>query len=292
MQDDAATAAGTAATEAARAAGVAIVDLRELADLEQMSALLDDVWGRDPAAGAILAPELLRAMEHAGCQITAAFRDQRMVAATAALIGFEHGHVHLHSHITGVRPDAQARGVGWAMKQYQRAWALARGITTVRWTFDPLVRRNAVFNLVKLGARPVAYLENVYGRMQDEVNRGLPTDRAVAEWQLAERRVAMASEGRFAEPRLDALRGAGAIELLRDEDGEPVRQDGSSRHLLVQVPPDIERMRAEDLDRAARWAEALRGTLGTALGAGYRVTGITRDGWYVLAADQSVEELV
>jgi predicted GNAT superfamily acetyltransferase len=59
----------------------------------------------------------------------------------------------------------------------------------------------------------------------------------------------------------------------------------------VRVPPDIEAIRARDRDLAAAWAEALRDTLGALVGAGWRVTGATRDGWYVLSAGDGVTEL-
>ena len=59
----------------------------------------------------------------------------------------------LHSHITGVAPG-QHRGIGFPLKVHQQAWALACGVPEVVWTFDPLVARNAWFNLAKLRRCP------------------------------------------------------------------------------------------------------------------------------------------
>ncbi len=63
----------------------------------------------------------------------------------------------MHSHMLAALPGPAARGVGYALKLAQRAQALDQGIHLVRWTFDPLVARNAWLNLGKLGAigRPV-----------------------------------------------------------------------------------------------------------------------------------------
>ena len=92
----------------------------------------------------------------------------------------------LHSHITGVAPHGQGRGIGFALKVHQRAWALARGVPAIVWTFDPLVARNAWFNLAKLGATPTAYLEDFYGPMTDAINAGMASDRAVTwKWTQA-----------------------------------------------------------------------------------------------------------
>jgi predicted GNAT superfamily acetyltransferase len=188
--------------------------------------------------------------------------------------------------------DAERRGVGRALKWHQRAWSLRRGITRVRWTFDPLVRRNAVLNLQVLGARANAYQQDVYGRMQDARNAGVPTDRLVVDWDLGAARVEVAAAGRTAEPDLAALRRAGAQAALTvADDGSPHLAATDAPRRLVQVPADIERLRHEDPDTAATWGAAIRVALGEAIDHGFRITGFTRDGWYVLGRDRGVQEL-
>ena len=75
------------------------------------------------------------------------------------------------------RARGPAPRVGFALKVHQRAWALARGVPAIVWTFDPLVARNAWFNLAKLAALPAAYLEDFYGPMTDAINAGMASDR-------------------------------------------------------------------------------------------------------------------
>ena len=53
-----------------------------------------------------------------------------------------------------------------------------------RWTFDPLVARNAWFNLGKLGAVADAFGRAFYGEMTDEINAGDRSDRLVVRWDL------------------------------------------------------------------------------------------------------------
>ncbi|MEX2625511.1 MAG: GNAT family N-acetyltransferase [Ilumatobacteraceae bacterium] len=281
------------AAQAADVAGVRVVELHHHADMPDVSRLFDVVWGRAGDTASIMATEALTALAHAGAQVSGAYRDGEVVGATAAFLGLaDDGEVFLHSHVTGVLPGADGRGVGRALKWHQRAWCLQRGIGRVRWTFDPLIRRNAVFNLVVLGARVVAWHDDVYGRMQDERNVGAPTDRLVVDWDLAAPRVLAAAQGRAAEPDVDALRRSGAHPLLRvADDGTPHLTPADAPRQLVQVPVDIESVRREDPDLAVAWAAALRSTLGDALGRGLRLSGFSRDGWYVLAADRSVDEL-
>ena len=46
---------------------------------------------------------------------------------------------------------------------------------TIVWTFDPLVRRNARLNLIKLGADVDGFEVDFYGNMDDGINSGDPT---------------------------------------------------------------------------------------------------------------------
>ena len=275
-----------------------LADIDGPADAWAASVAFDRVWGRDADAGAVLPGEALVALTHAGAQVTVARRvgdpDREVVGATVGFVGRDHdtGQPFVHSHVTGVLPEAAGCGIGRALKWYQRWWCLERGIEQVRWTFDPLVRRNAVFNLLALGAQAVAYERDVYGAMDDTVNAGLPTDRLLAVWDLASPRTRAAAEGRGAAPDLDGLRHAGADAWLAvGDDGTPQLTPTDASRRLVQVPPDIEGLRQRDRAAATTWADAIRQTLGAAMAAGERISGVTRDGWYVLARPGGVTEL-
>jgi predicted GNAT superfamily acetyltransferase len=276
-----------AAESAARQAGVEVALLHGIGELTEAAELFIEVW-QTSRAEAPCTPSLLRALAHSGNYVAGAMRDRRMVGASVGFLHPAGGVFGLHSHITGVRAAARGRGAGFALKQHQRAWALARDLPVVTWTFDPLVRRNAFLNLVKLGAEVVEYLPDFYGPMGDGINAGDETDRCLVSWPLARERAVEASHGHAPEPDLDALREAGARVLVEeDAAGEPATgdlgtADAGGGALLVKVPGDIVAVRAADPDLASRWRRALRATMGEALGRGMAATGITRSGWYVL----------
>ena len=287
VMDEALATAEAAATRA----DIVLTEVHDHLGATAAATLLDEVWSR--TTGNVLSPEALIAIGHAGGQVTLATRDGELVGVTAGLLGRDHddGHAFVHSHVTGVAAAATGTGVGRALKWHQRRWCLARGITEVRWTYDPLVRRNAVLNLVHLGAQAIRYEQDVYGPMSDARNAGFPTDRLLVSWDLTSPRTRTAASGRSAAPDVDALRRAGAEPLLSAVDDRPTRHDTDAPRRLVQVPADIESLRREDPDLALAWAAALRSTLGHALGLGLRVSGFSREGWYVLAADRAVDEL-
>ena len=275
----------TAAADAARrAAGRAGVTLREIHDLDgeaAVSELFDRVWGAEGQP--VLPSNLIHAISHAGNYLAGAFHLDELIGAAFGFLGQnEHG-IYLHSHMTGVDPSSEKSGVGFALKLHQRAWALGRGLDRVEWTFDPLVRRNSYFNLVKLGAQIVGYHVNFYGDMPDGINTGDESDRVVVSWDLASQRVVDAAERGLPEPDLEHWRNAGArVALDYDEDHRPLPIQGHAPLLLCHIPEDVVELRKRDPDTALAWRRALRSTFGVALQNGHKAREITRNGWYVL----------
>ncbi|KRA26114.1 hypothetical protein ASD65_14480 [Microbacterium sp. Root61] len=160
------------------------IQIRPLDDIVEVfaaSAVLSDVWGGDHAG---MPPNLLRALAQAGNYAVGLYADGRMIGASVAFFA-EPAARSMHSHITGVLPDHQSHGLGRLLKQHQREWALARDVGHITWTFDPLIARNAHFNIRVLGTRVTEYLVNQYGPMDDGVNRGDETDRVMVSWALA-----------------------------------------------------------------------------------------------------------
>lgn len=269
------------ADAAARAAGVVVRTLEELPDLEQAVALFADIWRRE--ASPPLTLELLRALTKAGNYVGGAFVDDRLVGAC---VGFFHAPEEdsLHSHIAGVAPGAAGRNIGFALKLHQRAWAIARGVGEIAWTFDPLVARNAWFNLTKLGARATEYLPNFYGPMDDGINGRDESDRLLVRWRLTDPAVVLACAGGGVGAVAADLRAGGAVVALgSDEAGRPVagRLDGPVS--LVAVPSDVAVLRGAAPETAARWRIAVREVLTTLLADGSgRIEGFDRTGWYVV----------
>lgn len=242
--------------------------------MRQLAELFALVWAR-PGEPPI-SSDILKALAHSGNYVSGGFVEGRLVGG---LVGWFGGlpprELHLHSHILGVIPGSEAHGLGFELKQHQRQWCLERGVKVIEWTTDPLVRRNAYFNLTKLGARAHSYLVNVYGEMTDGINLGEQSDRLLITWQL--------EAGRGHEPGLEELQRGGALAVLSVGDaGEPVATTASSRVLLCQVPEDIVELRRIDPSLAREWRLALRRALTGALAAGFEVSGATRSGWYVL----------
>ncbi|MER7210955.1 GNAT family N-acetyltransferase [Streptosporangium sp. NPDC000239] len=252
-------------------AGVRLLSLHGTADLQRADRLLRQVWGTRPGDDPPISLDVMCALAHVGGYIGGAFLDEELVGAA---VGFLAADRSLHSHVAGVASRARGLGVGLALKEHQRAWAAERGLVAVSWTFDPLVRRNAYFNLVKLGAKVAEYLPDFYGPMSDGINDGDVSDRLFVTWPVTP------------DPAPATERAAGPSETaavtVLDEAGT-VRPGGGAPLLRCATPPDIERLRVDEPGEARHWRAALGGVLGAAFADGYRITGFTRSGWYLLA---------
>ncbi|CAL9459487.1 chorismate synthase [Streptomyces sp. enrichment culture] len=242
------------------------VSIRSVHDVAGVAAVADhfsDVW-HTPRSAPPYPAEVLHSLIHAGGAVHAAYDGERLAGAAVA--------------VRGPGPDtyslvaAADRGLGPALKQAQRDWALRAGARTMRWTFDPLVGRNARFNLVKLGAVGTEYLVDFYGPMADGVNAGDESDRLTVTWDLR-------APLRPYEP---GDRESAPVTRRAPDGGALAHRDGG--RVWCRVPADVVALRAADPALALRWRHAVREVFTEAFAEGFTATGMSRDGWYTLEA--------
>jgi predicted GNAT superfamily acetyltransferase len=214
-----------------------ITQVASVDEAEQLAAFLNSVW----SDGAEVAPfDLIVAAIHVGAYAVVARQDQKIVGGSFGFIGqFEQSTI-LHSHVTA----ANVPGVGFIIKQHQKLWAAQQGLAAITWTFDPLVRRNCVFNFEKLGATAVEFLPNFYGAMTDSINAGDESDRLFAFWPT-------------------------------DPSTKPTAPVG--RKVEIELPEDIESLRKSDLAGALEWRRQIREILQPAFAAGATISSMTAD---------------
>ncbi|MER7004985.1 GNAT family N-acetyltransferase [Dactylosporangium sp. NPDC000555] len=279
------------AAVAADGIGVKVVELSTIAELDDCSALLQRVW-RAEHPSEIAAPSMLRTYAHSGNYVAGAYRGGVLVGAAVGFFGLAphdgHGGPHLHSHLAGVERDGHGLGVGFALKLHQRAWTLARGVAEVHWTYDPLIQRNAYFNLRKLRVDAVEYLPEFYGPMTDGINSGDLSDRILVVWRLDDPGVADAARGVAAGLDLTGAVPLVSRSVAAGAGDEPLVHDpeDAAAVLTVAVPPDVEELRRRDPGAALRWRHAVRDALMGRLAAGHRLAGMAPDGRYLLVRDR------
>lgn len=265
-------------------------------ELTACEALQREVWGE--GFGDVIPASLLKVVREIEGVVSGAFEpEDGLVGFVFGLTGTRDGRPVHWSHMLAVREGYRGRGLGRRLKEHQRRLLLEAGIGEALWTFDPLVARNAHFNLNRLGARVVDYAPQMYGRTGSRLHEGLGTDRFVVAWDL-EAYDPEERDDAAGRPRPPAGRPRAAGGPARSPDGLPVggasdagafprADDGGDLPpvVRVEIPSDVHAVRDEDPDEAARWRERTREAFLSGLDAGYRITGFVPGpdrGFYVL----------
>jgi predicted GNAT superfamily acetyltransferase len=269
----------TLARERASGAGVTLAPLTTVPDAARINEVIEATWGDQH-----LDHEVIRALAVSGNVSWGAFDDDRLIGFVLGWAGVDEDGLHVHSHMLAAIPDHRHRGVGEALKLAQRAQALDQGIDVVRWTFDPLVARNAWLNLGKLGAIVDRFARNFYGVMTDSINVGERSDRFTVAWRLRR------------EPGPRSLPATPPVDLLvRSSEGTaPMPADGRTPDgavAAIEVPADYHALRAEDPAAAAAWRDAIAEAAEVCMAAGLVGAAFDRArSAYLFARPESLED--
>ncbi len=259
-------------------------DLTTEQDLIEVERLQRDVWMMEDIA--VVPDRMMQVFIHCGGHLMGAFDDERMIGFTMALVARDGDGLRLWSHMSGVLDAYRGQGIGFALKAQQRKWALKHGYKTIAWTYDPLQRVNANFNLRRLGSIGIHYHQDFYGEMLDEINRGMPSDRLEVVWDLASARVVDHADGE-AQPVLVETHDTHFV-VTSDHNLMPILtlpEKFTNLCYFVEIPYDLETVRALGKDAIVAWRMAHRQTLGALLVSGYRVVDFVNSDkrcWYVV----------
>jgi len=230
---------------------VEISRLKSLSEQNLAREIFDKTWAMN--AGTEITPNLLQAMVHSGSYLSGAFINNKVVGAAFAFPATNSG-LHLHSHMTAVLDAYRDKGVGYALKIDQWNWAKKQNYSHLSWTFDPLVRRNAKLNIVKLGVDISAYYPNFYGAMPDALNAGDESDRLMVSWSTD-----------TDEPK--------ARQLI----AHPKPDD-----ILIEIPEDIVAIRSKNQSESMNWRRQVRDQFLAAFQKNCKVIGFSANNEYVV----------
>jgi predicted GNAT superfamily acetyltransferase len=159
-----------------------------------------------------------------------------------------------------------------------------------------LQSRNAALNIARLAARVEEYVPDCYGHFPSVIEKGLPSDRLVVNWQIGSARMARRLCGPVWRPiNLNLPR---INETGRNEEGFIVNRGISfsfaEPRLLLEIPANTDEMRIRTLKLARQWRLETRRVFQRAFASGCRVldfvttgTGSERRAFYVLSQDRA-----
>jgi len=256
------------------------IEIRLLTTAHEFTAcekIQEVIWG----SFGIVPDHLLITIQKNGGLVLGAFDhatpDSPMVGFVFGFLGrTRDGRLKHTSHMAAVLPAYRDAGIGAQLKWAQRDYALAQGLDLMTWTFIPLLSRNAQLNMTRLGAVCRTYIRNCYGPEPDLTTAELPSDRFQVDWWLRDERVASRRTGSALLPNTTILR-AQAL-LVNPDPREPVQSVAHGEAFLLQIPSDLDALRAVDPARACAWSYQVRTVAEPAFATGYQITAFARDG--------------
>ena len=169
--------------------------IRPLTEITEFQACVDlqrEAWGS--ADIDIMPDRYFVTNVHIGGLVLGAFDGDRVIGFVNATPALRDGMVYWRSHMLAILHSYWNSGIGAELKLNQREHALKRGIHLIEWTYDPLESKNAHLNLRKLGAIVRRYYVNLYGTTTSALQKGLDSDRVIAEWWLDKPRLAITGD--------------------------------------------------------------------------------------------------
>ncbi len=259
----------TAAPEVACAAAAPEVELRLVETRQEYEACVElqrETWGRD-FTDIVPVTMMGIAVRMGGICLGAFGPDGELLGFVFGVTGPWRGELAHWSHMLAVRREARNLGIGKRLKIAQRVAAAEQDVDAVYWSFDPLVGRNAHFNLNQLGASVIEYVRDMYGTTNSVLHR-LGTDRFIARWDMRD------------DPG-PAVRGCAGMAPARAEMNWPVVGVPGEERVLpvgadvveVLVPRDIRAVTDQCLAEAWAWRHANRRAFTGLLGEGYEIAG-------------------
>lgn len=240
-------------------------------------------WGRNERE--VVPRGMLIALQLQGGLLAGAFQGETLIGF---VLGFPtHDPRTQHSHMLAVLPEQRGSGAALALKAFQREWCLARGVTRVVWTYDPLRGPNANFNIRKLGATISRYFPDLYGEMSG-INAGTPSDRVLAEWPLESPRVEAALQA--AQGGAPTPRGGQDTPEINPQAPWTFEPDLAAPALRLTIPGDFGALLAHDRPLARAWRQHAREVFAHYLARGYTVTGFERAGGNAYLLERRLSE--
>jgi predicted GNAT superfamily acetyltransferase len=252
--------------------------IKTLADLRRCHEIQRAVWGYSDLM--VFPYTILISIQHNGGVLLGAYVNDELVGFVVGYLGMAGAKLYLFSQRMGVLPEYQSLGMGYRLKVAQREQMLRKGIDIIVWTYDPLEGKNATLNIEKLGGIVRSYARDIYGVVQNPLQTGLTTDRFLLEWSLMSDRVRERIRGHYQRPRPADWLGGQDIPIVNYAAWEgdmprPLAVDLEIEHdqVLVQIPPDFQRIKRYDLRIAQDWREITRIIFETYFRRGYVVSG-------------------
>ncbi len=247
-------------------------DVDDPNEIKKFMMIQERVWGSE-----ITPHHIIVAIKEVGGVVKGAYIGDNLVGFVYGFIGRYMGRYCIYSHQLAVLPEYQNLGIGRILKEEQRKWAIENGYDLIIWTFDPARSKNAWLNINKLGTIAKVYLPNHYGEMDDDLNRGVPSDRFMTEWHIKSRWIRN-------RPRYRDISEIKDVEYIlkvyrkNDTVYPSINSAAEGRYMAVEIPPDFDSLGKNTREAKIQWKLSLRKALTDLFRKGYTAIHFVKSG--------------
>jgi len=242
---------------------VTIAPFRNLGDYKSCEDIQREVWHSQDID--IVPVPLLLAVNRTGGILLGAYNNLGdLIGFAFSMLGTLNGTLIHYSHMLAVRVAYRNFDVGFKLKLAQRKEVLKRKIPLITSSFDPMQPLNAYFTLGKLGAWADTYEDNFCGETTSPSDRGLPTDRMLAHWDLESSGVVHRLEsGPVRRDLRKELKQKTVINQLVEVapgmmNSSPLKLNCVADQFLFEVPYNLPEIKNRDLGIALEWQGKMR----------------------------------
>jgi predicted GNAT superfamily acetyltransferase len=267
----------TSISDASATDGVILRRVSTAEEYDMCIRMQHDIWGETFTE--VVPRTILRVTQRIGGVTAGAFdANGRLMGFVFGMTGTQDGSLVHWSDLLAVRPDARNKGIGQRLKLFQRELLVPLGVRRMYWTYDPLVAKNAYMNIVKLGARPVEYVVNMYGgNTKSALHGSLGTDRLIVAWELAQPGSTQRDKPAAPPDTSGVVGTANPIERSNPPHVTIAEHLPEAPAIRIEIPADVQALIEENFETAMEWRAATRRAFTHYVSRGYRVTAFSRD---------------
>ncbi|KPK90081.1 hypothetical protein AMJ80_08890 [bacterium SM23_31] len=234
--------------------------LHTMAEFNEFVELQKIVW-RLKDYGDCIPNHVMLAVRESGGIVLGAYHKGEMVGFTLILSAYskKEGYYH-HSHIMGIHPEWQNKGIGYVLKKEHYQKAISLGVKKVTWTYDPLLGSNANLNISKLGGIVRKYKIDVYGEFMggSDLVSGIPSDRFWLEWYIDTNRVTERMKSGYKSANRQPQLKIEPVNLLNKTSGNlqqmrSFAMDKNAARIFIEIPSNFQAIYDSRKDLAVDW---------------------------------------
>ena len=183
-----------------------------------------------------------------------------------------------------VRPQQRNKGIGTKLRLIERKALQQGAVDLVHWDADPLNSIDIYVALNKLGGILTGYRCDTLGSARDARAPGIATDRVRVEWWIDSPRVISILDQGNPPPHhhigLNDMAVLTKTTLLPTGVRGIIEQEQSitAKHVLVEIPEDLDHIQVRDHDAAIQWRVQSRRFMDQLFESGYLGVGLIHEG--------------